>query len=387
MRVCVIRQGYFPLDTRVRREVHALADAGHEVDVICVRRPGEPRRERRGRIRVLRLPAPLRRTDGALRYLAQYAAFALMAGGVAAVLDRRRRWDVVQVNSMPDALVFAAAVPRLRGARVVLDLHECMPEFFQVKFAVGPKHPAVRLIAAAEQASIRFADHVITCTEQMREAFVARGAPAAKIDVVLNAADEAVFDAARHRPPARDGFGLICHGAIERSYGHDTLLHAVALARERIPDLRLEIYGDGTFRPELERLADALGLDGCVRMRDGWAPIEELVEAIARADAGVVALRRDAFRDLTHANKMFDLIAMRTPAIVSRTRAVEAYFDDGCFAYFESGDEQGLADAIVALHADPALRERLVRRASAVTAPYRWEAQREVYRQVIACAR
>ena len=384
-RVCIIRQGYFPLDTRVRREVHALADAGHEVDVICVRRPGEPRRERRGPVRVLRLPAPLERTDGPLRYVLQYAGFGLMAAAIAAVLHGRRRWDVVQVNSMPDALVFAAAIPRLRGARVVLDLHECMPEFFQVKFGVGARHPAVRLVAAAEQASIRFADRVITCTEQMREAFVARGAPADKIEVVLNAADEAVFDARRHPPAPPNGrFTLICHGAIERSYGHDTLLRAAALARDDVPGLRVEIYGDGTFRPELERLARELGLD--VRISDGWVPIERLVEAIAAADAGVVAMRRDAFRDLTHCNKMFDLVAMRRPAIVSRTRAVEAYFGDGCFAYFDSGDEHGLADAIRALHRDPRLRERMVERAAAVSAPYRWERQREIYRRMIECA-
>jgi glycosyltransferase involved in cell wall biosynthesis len=383
-RVCVVRQGYFPLDTRVRREVHALAGAGHEVDVICVRWPGEPRRERRGPIRVLRLPAPLRRTDGALRYVLQYATFGLAAAVVAAVLGARRRWDVVQVNSMPDALVFAAAVPRLLGARVVLDLHECMPEFFQVKFGVGPRHPAVRLVAAAEQASIRFADRVITCTEQMREAFVARGAPSSKIEVVLNAADETIF---RQAESARNGhFTLICHGAIERSYGHDTLLRAAALARADVPGLRVEIYGDGTFRPELERLAAELGLDGCVRISAGWAPIEQLVAAIAAADAGVVAMRRDAFRDLTHCNKMFDLIAMRRPAIVSRTRAVEAYFGEGCFAYFESGDEHGLAAAIRALHRDPALRERLAERAAAVAAPYRWDRQREIYRRVIECA-
>ena len=77
---------------------------------------------------------------------------------------------------MPDALVFAAAVPRLLGARVLLDLHECMPEFFSVKYGVGPAHPALRLLAAAEQMSIRFADRVITCTEEMRETFVRRGA-------------------------------------------------------------------------------------------------------------------------------------------------------------------------------------------------------------------
>jgi glycosyltransferase involved in cell wall biosynthesis len=382
-RVCIIRQGFFPLDTRVRREVHALADAGHEIDVICVRRPGEPRRERHGRVRVLRLTTPLARTDGPLRYVLQYAAFGIAAAVVAAVLHARRRWDVVQVNSMPDALVFAAAVPRLCGSRVVLDLHECMPEFFQVKFGVGPRHPAVRLVAGVEQASIRFADAVITCTDQMRDAFVACGARADKIEVVLNAADDAVFQPQRH--PRNGHFTLICHGAIERSYGHDTLLRAAALARDDVPGLRVTIFGDGTYRPELERLASELGLADCVRISDGWAPIEQLVEAIAGADAGVVAMRRDAFRDLTHCNKMFDFIAMRRPAIVSRTRAVEAYFGEGCFAYFESGDERGLADAIRALHREPELRDRLAERAAAVAAPYRWPRQREIYRRVIEC--
>jgi glycosyltransferase involved in cell wall biosynthesis len=286
---------------------------------------------------------------------------------------------------MPDALVFAAAIPRLSGARVLLDLHECMPEFFRVKFGVGPRHAAVRLLAAAEQASIRFADGVLTCTAQMREAFVARGAPAEKIDVILNSADEAIFDAGRFPPAPRrpEGFTLICHGAIEQSYGHDTLLRAIALLRHDIPGLRLEIYGDGTFRAELERLAGELGLNGAVHVSDGWAPIEELLEAIATADAGVVAMRRDAFRDLTHCNKMFDFIAMRRPAIVSRTRAVEAYFGEDCFALFESGDEHQLARAIRALHDDPQLGMDLVRRAAEVGAAYRWSHQRRVYQSVV----
>lgn len=384
-RVCVIRQGFFPLDTRVRREVHALAAAGHEVDVICVRRPGQPHRERLGPITVHRLPLPNERAEGSLRYVLQYGAFGLAAALLAASLQRRRRWDVVQVNSMPDVLVFAAAIPRLLGARVLLDLHECMPEFFSVKFGVGPRHPAVRLLAAAEQASIRFADRVITCTALMREAFIARGAPPEKIDVVLNAADEAIFDAERYPAASRqvDGLTLICHGAIERSYGHDTLLRAVALTRDEIPGLRVEIYGDGTYRSQLERLAHELELDDAVHIAEGWAPIEQLLEAIAAADAGVVAMRRDAFRDLTHCNKMFDLIAMRRPAIVSRTRAVEAYFGENCFALFESDDEHDLARAIRALYRDAHLGERLVQRASQASEPYRWRHQREIYTRAV----
>ena len=384
-RVCLIRQGYHPLDTRVRREVGALAAAGHEVDLICVRRPGQRMRERLGRVTVYRLPLSARRATGGAGYVLRYAGFALAAGLLAAVLAPRRRWELVQVNSMPDALVFAAAVPRLLGARVLLDLHECMPEFFSVKFGVPMRHPVVRLLIATEQASIRFADRAITCTQQMREAFLARGAPPGKLTVVLNSSDEAIFDATRH-PPARrrqDRFTLICHGAIERSYGHDTLVRAAALLRDELPGLRIEIYGDGTYRDELRRLADRLGLDGALSMSDGWVPIEQLVAAIAEADAGVVAMRRDRFRDLTHCNKMFDFVAMRRPAIVSRTRAVEAYFGRDAFALFESGDEHDLARAIRALHADPELGARLVARASEAGAAYRWEQQRRVYQRVV----
>jgi glycosyltransferase involved in cell wall biosynthesis len=384
-RVCIVRQGFFPLDTRVRREAHALASAGHEVVVICARRPGQRRRERVGAVRVLRLPLPLERSEGRIRYVLQYALFALSAAVVASALHLRRRWDVVQVNSMPDALVFAAIVPRLLGSRVLLDLHECMPEFFAAKFGVGERHPALRVLVAAEQASIRFADRVITCTEPMRQVFVARGAPAEKIEVVLNSSDEAVFDVRRH-PPARrrpDKFTLICHGAIERSYGLDTLVRAAALLKDRIPGLRVELFGEGTYRTELERLARGLGLDGAVRFSNGFVPIEQLLEAIATADAGVVAMHRTAFRDLTHCNKMFDFIAMRRPAIVSRTRAVHEYFGESCFAMFDSGDEHDLARAIDRLYRDRRLGQRLAERAAAESEPYRWVHQREIYRGAV----
>lgn len=178
-RICVIRQGFFPLDTRVRREVDALLMAGHEVDVICLSQPGEPRRDRYRGATVRRLPMRQRR-GGPLRYMVEYGAFLVAAALVAGALHLRRRFDLVQVHSIPDVLVFAALIPRLLGARVVLDLHECMPEFFATKYKLDADHPGSRLLAWLEQVSIRFADMVITCTEQMREAFVARGAPRAR---------------------------------------------------------------------------------------------------------------------------------------------------------------------------------------------------------------
>lgn len=382
-RVCVLRQFYVPDDPRVRREVRALLEAGHEVDVICMRQRHEPACERDGALTIHRLPMRHRR-GRILRYLFEYVAFPALAAVRLALLDARRRFDLVQVNTVPDWLVFASIVPRLRGVPVLLDLHECMPEFLASKFGKGPRHPVARLAAVLETASIRFATASITCTEQMRQAFIARGAPAERISIVMNAADESLFDplTCPAQPSESERFVLISHGTIEERYGLDTVVRAIGRLRDRIPGLALEVYGDGSYLPDLRLLVDELELTDRVAFH-GFVPLPDLVAAIAGADAGVVAMKRDAFRDLTHCNKMFDLITMRRPVICSRTRSVMAYFPDDALQYFDAGDDADLARAIAALHADPERSERLVRRASAVNEPFRWPNQREDFLRAI----
>jgi glycosyltransferase involved in cell wall biosynthesis len=240
-------------------------------------------------------------------------------------------------------------------------------------------------VAFVEQVSIRFADLAITCTEQMREAFVARGASPDKVKVVLNASDEAVFDRTRHLPSTRDPerLVLICHGSVESIYGLDTAIRAVALLRSELPNLTLQIYGEGSVLEELRDLVAELGVGEAVWFSGKFVPIDELLDAISAADAGVVAMRRDAFRDLAHCNKMYDYIAMGRPVICSRTRSVEAYFDADCFQFFTAGDEQDLARAIRQLYEDPELGERLVHRAEEVNEPHRWEHQRLFYQATV----
>lgn len=382
-RICIISHSHYPYDSRVAREAHALMAAGHEVDVICLKYEDQPFFKRHDGVSVYHLPIG-RQRGGALRYFYELASFQIAATLLVGALHLRHRYRVVETTSVPDWLVFAAIVPKLLGARVLIDLHECMPEYGATKYAVPLGHPVVRVLSFLERASIRFADFVTTCTEQMRERFVERGAPAEKIAVVLNSFDEERFVPARYRRDARedDGFTLICHGTIEPNYGLDLVVRAVHLLRDRIPGLRLEIRGDGTHRPAVEALTRELGLEDRVNFT-GWVTMEELLPHLAAAHAGVVAVRRDAFRDVTLCTKMWDLVAMEKPVIISRTSAVEAYFGSDCFLMFESGDEQGLAEGIYALYSDSELRARLVRRATARSEPYRWVHQARRYVEIV----
>ena len=382
-RVCIVWQHRILAETRVGREIEALAEAGHEVDVICLRGPGEPRFERTGPVTFRRLSQ--HRLGGFARSVAQSVAFFAVVTLLLTVRQVRRGYSVIQVNSVPDTLVFAAIGPRLFGARIVLDLNEPMPEFFASRFKIGLGHSIIRAIGRLEQASIGFADAAMTCTTLMRDAFISRGAPHAKLHVVHDGADERVFKADGR--PAGDGpeerFTLICHGTVEERYGLDTVIRALALLKPELPGLRFEILGHGSYLPALEELARELGVSDSVYFSRRFVPAPVLIEAIAAADLGVVAMKRDAFRDLTLCAKLFDFITMRKPTIVSRTRSVEEYFDDSCLRFFTSDDATDLAGAIRDLHADPGLRRDMVDRAAMAGEPYRWPHERQRYLGII----
>ena len=100
----------------------------------------------------------------------------------------------------------------------------------------------------------------------------------------------------------------------------------------------LKIYGEGSDLGRLHQLADRLGVADRVYFSDAFVPIDDLRCALSSADVGVVAIKRDVFRDVTLAAKMFDFIAMGLPMVVSRTRSVEQTFPPDCFERFESGN-------------------------------------------------
>src|SRR6266704_4924656 len=152
----VLLFSHYPADPRPRRAAEALAAQGVKIDLICLRGDdGEPARETFGSINVTRVR--LKRQRGSkLGYVFQYATFVLASFFYLASRSLTRRYDLVHVHNMPDILVFGATVPKLLGAKVILDLHDPMPELMQTIFRLPEKSLSVVMLKRLEKLSIRF---------------------------------------------------------------------------------------------------------------------------------------------------------------------------------------------------------------------------------------
>jgi glycosyltransferase involved in cell wall biosynthesis len=379
-RVCMVAFTDFATDARVRREAEALAERGDTVDVICLR--GEGKGPDLQNIRTHGLSKFRYRGSNPLGYIAQYALFLVYATLVVGALHLRRRYHVVQVHTMPDFMVFSAIVPKLLGAKVILDVHDLSPQLYQSKFNLSESSPPIRLLTWVERQSIAFADAAIAVHEPHLVELVRHGNPRRKFAVVMNAADPSMFPTRTEAAP-KDGFRLVYHGTISQRHGLEVAVRAVAKAREEIDALEFLVLGDGDDVDRIARLVRELDVQANVTVRRGFVPIEQLAHVLADADVGVVPIYDDAFTRFMLPVKLLEYAALGIPAICTSTETIRAYFDDTMVRFVAPGDAGDLAAAIVELYRDPARRQRLSYGARLFDERHGWGAERSRYYKLI----
>ena len=383
-RVLIIAHQYLPSDPRIRRELDALADAGMAADVVCLRAPGQPRRGEYRTSRLYRLPIRRHRGAGLLTYVAEYLGFALLALGQASWLHLRRRYGTVVTHTLPDPLVFAAIVPRLLGARVVIDMHEYTPELFQTRYGIGARHPLIRLAMRLERWSCAFAHVVVTVHDPGARLLEGRGIPASKLVVIPNTAPGAVPLPEAERPRGGRPFTLLYHGLLSNQYDLATGLRAMKLLGDRGVHARLRIVGEGPDEPELRRLAAELGLGADRVAFEPQVSPEHIPAILSEADAGLVPMNDVVYTHLTLPMKLLECAASGVPAVTTPSETIRHYFGDDSVVYVPFSDPEALAAAIERLARDGALRDTLRARARGVVEPLAWELVGRRYAELLA---
>jgi glycosyltransferase involved in cell wall biosynthesis len=383
-RVAMVTFSSYPEDPRPRRAIDALVREGIKVDLICLGSESAPKHEILDNVEVLRVPLRHRR-GGKFTYAYQYSAFILIASVIFALRSFARGYDLVYVHNMPDILVLSSLIPKAMGAKVVLDLHDPMPELMMTIFDLDQDSLSVRLISRIEKWSIARADLVFTVNGACKRTFSSRSCRPEKIGVVMNAPDGDIFpfrtarsrSSINHTP--NNPFVIMYHGSLVERNGLDLAVDALARVRETIPTAELRIYGTRTFF--LDRVMDAArskGLDGAIRYF-GPKRLEELVTAIEGCDVGVIPNHRNAFTEINTPTRIFEYLALGKPVVAPRTPGIQDYFSKECLLFFEPGNSGEFAQQIEYVFSHPSEVLETVRRGQEVYLAHTWEREREKF--------
>jgi glycosyltransferase involved in cell wall biosynthesis len=346
MRACMLAYTFYETDGRVMRYAEALAQEGAQVDAIVLGRPGQPREETIHGVRVLRVQTREKNERGKLAYFLRIARFLLRSMAEVTLQHLKGRYDVIHVHSVPDFEVFAALVPKLSGTKIILDIHDIVPEFYAAKFGVSHDSLVFRTLKLIERLSASFADHVIAANDIWLERIESRSSRPDKCSAFINYPDLSVFRSTL-RTRGDDGrFILSYPGTLNWHQGLDIAVKAFAIAHRQAAGMEFHIHGEGSAKPELERLVSQLGLEGKVLL-NAPLPLREIASVMANADLGVVPKRNDSFGGEAFSTKILEFMALGVPVLVADTRIDRHYFNDTLLRFFPSSDVDALARAMV----------------------------------------
>jgi glycosyltransferase involved in cell wall biosynthesis len=382
-RVCMVTYSYFLADARVTRYAEALAQRGDHVDVVSLQRwEKEPEETVTQNINIISLQSRFKKSETTpMSYLWPVLRFFVSSFFWINRHHARQRYDLLHIHNVPDFLVFTALYPKLTGAKVILDIHDIVPEFYASKFSDRKNSTTQRVLKLVERLSARFSDHVIMSNHLWLDTYTARTGTAGHCSVFINNVDMDIF---RPRPRARhDGkFILIFPGGLQWHQGLDIALRAFQIVSRQAPQAEFHIYGDGNMKRSLVDLARELELDGKVRFFDP-IPVRAIAGVMAEADLGIVPKRADSFGNEAYSTKIMEFMSLGIPVVISSTKIDRYYFNDSVVRFFESGNVEDLAARTLEMIRNPAERLAMSVRASEYAVRNSWDTRKGEYLNLV----
>ena len=384
--ICMPVYSYYPFDLRVRRDAEALLEKGHKVDIICLRDAKESKFGIFNGVNIYRVSL-IHRRGGYLRYLYHYMVFFLQVFVLLNILDLKKKYDVIHVHSLPDFLVFVAVIQKLKGKKIILDLHEVMPEIFAARFNKDMKSFRVKIACILERISTIFANRVITVNDIRKEVIINRGVPSEKIVVIMNTPDEKLLVKKdlgdfKAKLSLKDKFITVYIGGINYERNLEVVLKAISIVKKDIPNIFFIVFGHTyglageKYKDDLKTLANNLGLSKNVYF-GGQLPGEDIASYMELAHFGIVSYVKNPMTELAMPNKVFENIAANKPIISCRLKGIYTLLGDEAAIYYEPEDEVDLAKKIKWIHQNKIETGKMMGKAKEIYGKHTWKVMKE----------
>ena len=378
----MVAYAFYETDTRIMQYTKALVERGDQVDVLALQSETQPPFEVLDGVNVYRIQSRRVNEKGSFAYLVRILGFLVRASFILAKRSLAKPYDVIHVHSVPDFLVFSALVPKLQGARVILDIHDILPEFYASKFGVSKNSITFKALVLVEKISIHFSNHVIIANHIWQRRLISRSVDSEKCSVFINYPDPAFFSPQPKRA-SNSRFLILYPGTLNKHQGVDVAVLSFAQVAGKMPGVEFHIHGEGPEKASLERLGAELGLDGRLFFHP-FVPTREIARVMSEADLAVVPKRATSeFGNEAASTKIMEFMSLGVPLIVSRTKVDTFYHDSSQVQFVESENVQELAEAMLTLWRDAALRAKLVAGARRYLDHNSWQQKKLDYLQLV----
>jgi len=316
-------------------------------------------------IRVVRVKTYVAANEGFLRRTLDFLSFMAMA--FLAGLFEKRPDVVIATSPQFFAAVGGWALGITRRRPFIFELGDLWPASI-VAVGVMRKGIVIRLLEKLELFLYRQSAAVVALTDSFKRDLVRRGIDDKKIGVVING-----VDLPRYAPRARDEaleaewglrgkFVVGYLGTLGMAHGLANVLDAAERLRNH-PNIQFLLVGPGAERADLIVDATKRGLHNVT-----FAPAQPksaMPSVWSVCDVALIHLKNSPVFAEVIPSKIFEAMAMGLPLLVAApigeaTRIVEA---DGAGICVPAADPEALADGVLRLNNDPALRQSLRQKA------------------------
>lgn len=382
MKICMLAYAFYESDNRIRRYAETLARRGDDVEVVAIGKVGALKKEVISGVKVIRLQTRVVNEKKKYQYFVRPFLFLVKSFIYVTKEHVRDPYKLIHVHSVPDFEVFAALLPKLSGAKVILDIHDIVPEFYSSKFNCGKKSLITKLLVMVERWCCKFADQVIISNDIWRDLITTRSVSKEKCTSIINYPDTSIFTKPENLETNSKKFVAMYPGTLNYHQGVDIAVKAIAIARNSIPEIEFHVFGAGPLLPVLENLVKELSMVDTVFLH-GMLPLHEVAKKMASADLGIVPKRAEGFGNEAFSTKILEFMALGVPVIASETKIDRYYFQDDIIKFFHSGDENDLAEKIISLYTNKQERLNLAQSAYRYAIKNCWENKKEIYFNII----
>ncbi len=344
MKILMVLEREFPPDLRVENEIETLSGAGHEIHLACYTRTDAEEYENKGICHIHR------KAISNLIYKSSVGAMVLPVyfnfwRTFLRDLFSKFRFDAIHVHDLPLVRVGVELKNRY-GCSLTADLHENWPAYLRIsrhtKSFLGrllsPDSSWVRY----EREVLRKVDNIIVTVDEARSRLIHMGNKPDKIFVVSNTLNLKHFNVPLIKGK-QSGTILFYAGGLSWHRGLHIVIRALALVKDSLPDMRCQILGEGSYRKNLEELAQELGVQDRLEFL-GWTPYDKMIERLMQADFTLIPHLKSEHTDSTIPHKLFQYMYAGKPVIASDCVPIKRIINEtGAGEVYPSGNPEALA--------------------------------------------